>query len=390
MVASSALTPDDIKQELKRLRQGLALARPSVTLQLSRPLRVLLAGDDESNAHALLNALRQAIAELDHHERRYAEADFNLAAEHGHATLTARQESLAQSARCALKTVRRRADKALDSLAVLLADTGRNTAPKHDEPPHSPAGWRDEIQALWKASEASRVDIVCSEIPPEEQPYFAAPSDRNYLRYAKFADLDSLIYVRTGLTQAFPDISIRDFSPSEHYDTESDTLVVIGGPPWNAKFREFLPQLPFYFEPHPLGQDDPLVVPLLDNADLGPHWTPHGELLEDVAVFTRLSLSQGTVVFLLAGCLTLGVLGAAHCFLHRRIGAHNARYVSDLVGDDDFVLVTEARRVGTITDTPDLTAVPPLLLLTRTNAEPFKVLTDNTKRYASLRYRSQP
>jgi hypothetical protein len=32
-------------------------------------------------------------------------------------------------------------------------------------------------------------------------------------------------------------------------------------PSLTAKYREFLPQLPFHFEPHPLGQGDPLSSP---------------------------------------------------------------------------------------------------------------------------------
>src|SRR5439155_5995245 len=98
-----------------------------------------------------------------------------------------------------------------------------------------------DVCRFWGLSDTSRVDIVCSEIPEGERPEFASPHHRNYLRYAKFADLDSLFYVRTRLTQACPGVTIRDFSPSEHYDVDTDRLVVIGGPRWNAKYREFLP-----------------------------------------------------------------------------------------------------------------------------------------------------
>ncbi|MPZ63988.1 MAG: hypothetical protein GEU83_00170 [Pseudonocardiaceae bacterium] len=219
------------------------------------------------------------------------------------------------------------------------------------------------VAGFWRISSDASVDIVCSEIPEEERPAFAFPHDRNYLRYAKFADLDSLIYVRARLLQTLPTVGIRDFSPSEYYGAGADSLIVIGGPPWNAKFREFLPQLPFYFEPNSLGEDDPLVVPCLGYRQLGPSWTPRSELLSDVAVFVRLTLRQGTTVFLLGGCLTLGVLGSAKCFLHGDHGAANIQYVSDLVGERDFVLVTEAARLGDIADIADLPRAAPLLLL---------------------------
>jgi hypothetical protein len=157
-------------------------------------------------------------------------------------------------------------------------------------------------------------------------------------------------------------------------------LIVIGGPPWNAKYRQFLPQLPFHFEPHALGEDDPLVVPDLD-LTLGPHWTPDGDLLEDLAVFTRLTLAHGPKVFLLGGCLTLGVLGAASLFLRGDHGARNAVYLTELVGNRDVVVVTEARRVGGIADLPELAITEPLLVLARDDDRAFTPLVDNTKRY---------
>jgi hypothetical protein len=55
--------------------------------------------------------------------------------------------------------------------------------------------------------------------------------------------------------------------------------------------------------------------------------------------------------------------------------------VSDEVGDQDFVLVTEARRIGGIADMADLTATKPLLLLARRASDPFSVVADNTGRY---------
>jgi hypothetical protein len=242
--------------------------------------------------------------------------------------------------------------------------------------------WHEDLRRFWRLPFShSRADIVCSEIPEDDRPYFASPQDRNYLRYAKFADLDSLIYVRTRLAQLFPAVTIRDFSPSEYFGAETDALIVIGGPPWNAKYREFVPQLPFYFESHPLGEDDPLVIPQLSNLALGPCWTPRGELLQDLAVFTRLTLAQGISVFLLGGCLTLGVLGAAMCFLQGSRGALNARYVTEEIGDQDFVLVAEARRIGGIADMADLTVTKPLLLLARRARAPFSVVADNTSRY---------
>jgi hypothetical protein len=387
-MASTSAAPDRlplVRQELLKLRQGPALAHPTAVLRLSNDLRRLLArpADAATETVQIVAALVSAIENLDQHHRQYARVDFNLDDEHSYPTLTERQESLAQQLKCAAKTVRRHADRALETIAVRLLTSEGMTRAVNDAQASKHDGlvrWQHEVARFWHLSGDTSVDIVCSEIPDEERPDFASPIDRNYLRYAKFADLDSLVYTRTRLVQALPNVSIRDFSPSEYYGGEADTLVIIGGPPWNAKFREFLPQLPFHFEPHPLGEDDPLVVPCLDDRRLGPSWTVESALLSDVAVFVRLTLLQGTTVFLLGGCLTLGVLGAAKCFLHEGRGAANVRYVTDLVGERDFVLVSETARVGGITDVADLTRAAPLLLLARAAGGHFDVLVDNTER----------
>ena len=402
------LYPDEVpsaawvKTELRRLRQGQGLAHPASVMRLDPRLRRLVAGqaagpdaaDGTDEIVRLVSALRLAIGKLGSHERLFAEVDFNLISEHSYPTLTDRQESLARERKCAAKTVRRHADQALDTLALIITSgdlaslISRDGSERPAAPPdQSPGGdrRRHALRSFWRLAPDSTVDVVCSEIPEPERPGFASPGDRNYLRYAKFADLDSLIYVRTRLAQACPEVTVRDFSPSEHFSTDADSLIVIGGPPWNAKFREFLPQLPFCFEPHPLGQDDPLVVPQLEGLRLSPRWTANRELLEDLAVFTRLTLARGTTVYLLGGCLTLGVLAAAQCFLHGERGASNIGYANATVGDADFTLITEAQRVGGITDVADLARVPPLLLLARSGSGPFQVVADQTGRYRQAR-----
>jgi hypothetical protein len=223
----------------------------------------------------------------------------------------------------------------------------------------------DKLRAFWRLGRRSSVDIVCSEIPDEERPYFADPSDRNYLRYAKFADLDSLIYVRIRLAQLYPSLPVRDFAPSEHYDTNADALVVIGGPPWNATFREFQARLPLHFEPRSLGEDDPLILDDADGRTLAPTWTSTGTLRSDIALFVRLTLEDGPLVYLLGGCLTHGVLGAAKCFLDPRTAPANINFIEHYAHGLDFVLVCDANRIGGFLETPNLSSRDPLTLLVR-------------------------
>jgi len=379
--------------ELMRLRQGPSLTRPSAVRQLSATFRqLILSGaepvDTADEIERVVATLRATLDGLDEHQRRYARVDFNLDEQHAYPTLTERQASLAAELGCTSKTVRRHSDRALETLALaLITGTRPPPAPLLSVPQVST--WHDDAETSWRATlrtflglpPRARVDIVCSEIPPEQRPAFAEPTHRFYLRYAKFADLDSLIHVRTQLAQTFPDLSIRDFSPSVYFDTSTDALFVLGGPVWNAKFGEFQAQLPFHFEPHPPGEDDPLVVPLLGEKRFGPSWAPDAQVASDVSVFVRLTLAGGTRIFLAAGCLTLGVLGAAKCFLQAEHGVSNAEVITALAGQRDFVLVTEATRIGGIADVADLTTAGPLVLLVRGEVGRFEVAVDNSERH---------
>lgn len=222
---------------------------------------------------------------------------------------------------------------------------------------------------------------MCSELPADARSPTATPGDPHFMRYGQFADLDALCYVRVRLARLFPPASIHDFAPSEYYNAGAGTLIVIGSPTWNSKHQEFQPHLPIRFHTggfHTGGDpaDPHLVVSGVDDPLLSPTRTAHGHLLADLSVVTRLTLA-GTTVFLFSGCLALGTFGAAKCFLHDPRGASNAHHVTDLLGDRDFVLITKTHRIGGITDTPDFTTTPPLLVLTRSSHNPFQAVIDN-------------
>lgn len=372
---------DDVRGELRRLRRGQALGRPQAGLDLSAALRRHLVGTAHAGADsalAVVDSLRRAIGGLSAADRRILEAEMNLDAVHSHPTLTDRQESVAAALGCTAKTVRRRADRALTALALIVAS---DTEPGNADQQRDPGDGAEAVRRFWCLNRASAVDVVCSEIPGDELPAYAVPGDRNYVRYAKFADLDTLMFVRSRLAQLAPRTVIRDFSPSEHHESDASAVIVIGGPPWNAKYREFLPQLPYHFEPHLLGEDDPLVVPMLRHPRIEPRWTGNGDLVDDVGIFTRLTVTSGTTVFLLGGCLTAGVLGAARTFLHGDVAPGNVNWVNDYAGEDDVVVVVEARRLGGMTDAADLTVRAPLVALRRPRGtETFEVVEDNMDR----------
>lgn len=394
---------EQVRSELVRIRRAQALARPTVLLELSPQLRGHLLGDQPrhgetaSQITALAAALRNAIESVNPDDRAVLEADFNLAAEHTAPTLTERRQSLAAARHVSFRTITRTADKALDTLTLALVIVHQAALVPNDEIEASRQAiqastddsghWRDELARFWGLRPSAQVNIVCSEIPEFQRPPFAHPQDRNYVRYARFADLDSLIYVRTSLACLNGDTPVRDYASSEYHephDSQADrehVLIIVGGPPSNVTYRQFQRHLPGGFELHAEGEDRSLLVPTL-GLTLRPHWTPDQELVEDLAVFARLTFARGLTVFLMAGCLAFGVLVAAQCFLHRELGARNVRYAHNHAGGDDFILLTEARRFGDITDVPDFATVGPLLLMSRRNKnDPYTALVDNSSRY---------
>jgi hypothetical protein len=79
------------------------------------------------------------------------------------------------------------------------------------------------------------VDVICSALPAADRSR-QRPSDPLYTRYAGFADLDALFYVRVHLAQGFPAATIRDFHPGEYYNAEPDSLIILGAPDRNTAY----------------------------------------------------------------------------------------------------------------------------------------------------------
>lgn len=200
------------------------------------------------------------------------------------------------------------------------------------------------LRSFWRYSDGQEVDIVCSELPPGERPPYADPSDRNYLRYGCFADLDSLVHIRSNLPKLFPHMRMRDFPASEHRSSEHNGLIVLGGPAWNQKFKAWQEDLPLRFEDRPEEKDDVLVVSgPSGKREFRPRENRSGVIVSDISVVCRMSDVSGRTTFLFAGSLTFGVLGACKVFLNKACGLANSRIIGELVGDDDFVCVFETQ-----------------------------------------------
>ncbi len=197
------------------------------------------------------------------------------------------------------------------------------------------------LASVWRYCGQEEIDLVCSQIPAHQLPHFADPRDRNFLRYAKFADLDSLVHLKVSLSKMFPNLRLKDFTSEEHRTADYGGMIIIGGPAWNHRFRAFQNLLPISFIERPEDQDDSLVIREefgIPHREMMPIFDSKGAVVRDVSVICRLTDVHGRTIFIFAGCLTLGVLGAARALLGRNIGLKNSKYVHSKFGENDFVI----------------------------------------------------
>ncbi len=223
------------------------------------------------------------------------------------------------------------------------------------------------VKAFWRYHDGQDIDIVCSEIPPTDLPEFAQPNDRNYLHYARFADLDSLFHIRSNLPRLFPRMRMRDFPASEHRNTEYNGLIVLGGPAWNQRSKALQFNLPLHFEDRKEEPDDVLVVVGANGKDreFKPSTNSDGKIVSDISVVCRMSDVSGRTTFLFAGSLTFGVLGACKAFLNKACGVVNSQFIAEKIKDDDFISVFESQCVEQEVTAPRFDVKDPFYLFSR-------------------------
>jgi hypothetical protein len=199
------------------------------------------------------------------------------------------------------------------------------------------------LQDFWGVSKSNRFHIICPEIPVAFRTKFASSEDTNYLRYSKFADIDSLVYVKVHLKAIDHNSTITDFTSGEYYQSIEECQVVIGGPAWNRISKEYQKILPTKFEDGGDGNDDPLVIRDGGERTIYLPKQENGSLIFDMSLFARLRHGLKERVYLLSGCRTLGVMGASKAFLAEDSAPDNIKFISKLVGDSDFVVVFKTK-----------------------------------------------
>ena|SRR5271170_1689010 len=204
---------------------------------------------------------------------------------------------------------------------------------------------KEQRSAIWHLPDPIAVSIVCSDAI--EPPPYAQPSDLNYTRYARYADLDALIEVFGQVKADNPARMIR-ILPAERLvqDFALNHLIIIGGAAAGYAAGCFEPDISL-----PIAEEIPGTDPVThlfrgtvgqEQRKFGSSRDDEGTLIQDVGLIARGPhpiIPGGTVTFL-SGITSRGVHGAALCFIDTHVRDTNERYLESAFGNvESFCLL---------------------------------------------------
>jgi transcriptional regulator with XRE-family HTH domain len=211
-------------------------------------------------------------------------------------------------------------------------------------------------ESIWRFPDGEAVSIVCSDTP--EPPSYADPDHLNYSRYARYADLDSLIEVFGQVRADNPASMIRLLPPEElAQDFALNHLVIIGRAAIYDTAPYFAQDIPLpVAKPVPgtqthvfdcrVGEESREFVSIRDD----------GVLVEDVGLIARgPHPNVRRTVTMLSGITSRGVHGAALCFTDSHVSLANEQYLQDAFGNADaFCILMRVKVQNNIALPPNL------------------------------------
>jgi len=201
---------------------------------------------------------------------------------------------------------------------------------------------RNTLRAFWGLEGEHSVYLVCPEIPEEVRMSYASPNARDYLRLAKFADLDSLLHLKSFLARWFPSIRVFECTCNDMPPEANDeNLIVIGGIAWNKVTAHVTRSihLPFVQRDGGPGNPDP-IDDIRNESRYLPTITEevYHPVQEDIGYFVRVPnpVNKRKLLFITNGILTFGVLGAAKCFTEGVQGVENCSHILQRMGKNPY------------------------------------------------------
>jgi hypothetical protein len=217
-----------------------------------------------------------------------------------------------------------------------------------------------DTNAIWHHDRAEKIFVVAPELPDTEQLRYARPDSPNYVRLARYADLDAFFEMYNALTRmGYHNLSHR--SASEPGIGPARNLLLIGGPSWNLITRTFMHRLrlPITQRMEPAGKPD--IFTMSDGNAAEPTVIDLGEsqeqVLEDVGLFVRARnpTNPDTDVTICSGIFTHGVLGAVRAFTNPNVAGENVETIRERLGQtNSFAVLFQVDVTGGRVTTPRL------------------------------------
>jgi transcriptional regulator with XRE-family HTH domain len=210
------------------------------------------------------------------------------------------------------------------------------------------------------------VTIICPEVPAAERGALAEPTNPNFNKLQRLADLDALLEIWGHVRAENPKLSVRYRRPTEVVaDDLSGHVILLGGIGWNKVTRRFQTAI----SQMPITQ---VEVPELDTGEIFtvkdddgersffPEWSgpedDERELIEDVGHIARLTnpFQSSRTLTICNGIHSRGVLGAVRCLTDVSVRDSNERYLAENFPGGQFALLVRVPVVTNETLSPDL------------------------------------
>lgn len=219
-----------------------------------------------------------------------------------------------------------------------------------------------DASPIWHHDRTEKLYVVAPELPAAVRSDFAGRHSPNYVRLARYGDLDAFFEMFNALTRmGYHNLSHR--SANEGGIGSARNLVLIGGPSWNGITRGFmhLLRLPITQRLEPSGEPD--FFTKSDGTPARPtvlgQGTSEEQVVEDVGLFVRGTNpnSPDTDVTICSGVFTHGVLGAVRAFTNTHVAGENVEAIRERLGQiTNFAVLFRVNVLGGRVTTPRLSS----------------------------------
>jgi hypothetical protein len=214
--------------------------------------------------------------------------------------------------------------------------------------------------------EEGPVTIICPEAPEEERGRLADPTNPNFNKLQRLADLDALLEIWGHVRAENPTLQVHFKRPADVVaDDLSGHVILLGGIAWNRVTRRIqtaITQMPItQVEAEELATGEIFTVKDADSErSFFPEWDDpqdgDRELIEDVGHIARLAnpFQSSRTLTICNGIHSRGVLGAVRCLTDASVRDSNERYLAQRFPEGKFALLVRVPVVTNETLSPDL------------------------------------